>query len=150
MFLGQFTLAQNISVIHLDGLESRMSNGKDTTYVVNFWATWCTPCVKELPYFEMLNKQHSKNRVKVLLLSLDFTEYIESKLIPFIGRKSLTSEVSVLDERDDNIWIPRVNPEWSGAIPATLFVNSSKKIRHFHEGSFQEGELEYLLSQLGL
>jgi hypothetical protein len=86
----------------------------------------------------------------VLLISLDFTEHVESKLIPFIKRKSLDCEVSVLDEQDDNVWIPRVNQNWSGAIPATLFVNTLKKTRHFYEGSFKAGELESLIHQLGL
>lgn len=150
MILGQHSLAQNVSVIHLNDLEDRLSLGKDTTYVVNFWATWCAPCVKELPYFERLQKERSTDLVKVLLISLDFTEHIESKVLPFIKRKALISEVSVLDEQDDNDWIPRVSPEWSGAIPATLFVNKTKKTRHFHEGSFKEGDLNSLLTDLKL
>jgi thiol-disulfide isomerase/thioredoxin len=150
MILGQLTLAQNIPIIHLDDLESRLSSGKDTTYVVNFWATWCAPCVKELPYFEKLQTERAADRIKVLLISLDFTEHIESKLIPFITRKSLDCEISVLDEQDDNVWIPRISHNWSGAIPATLFINKQKKTRHFYEGSFKQGELGPLLSELGL
>jgi thiol-disulfide isomerase/thioredoxin len=150
MILGQHSLAQNVSIIHLDDLEGRLSRGKDTTYVVNFWATWCAPCVKELPYFEQAQKERASDPLKVLLISLDFTEHIESKVIPFINRKALISEVTVLDEQDDNVWIPRVSPKWSGAIPATLFVNKQKKTRHFHEGSFKEGELKSLLTELGL
>ncbi|MFT4525518.1 MAG: thiol-disulfide isomerase/thioredoxin [Granulosicoccus sp.] len=150
MILGQQSLAQNVSIIHLDDFERRLSFGKDTTYVVNFWATWCAPCVKELPYFERLQKEKANEPLRVLLISLDFTEHIESRLIPFINRKALICEVSVLDEQDDNVWIPRVDPKWSGAIPATLFVNKTKKTRHFHEGSFKEGELKSLLAELNL
>ncbi len=150
LFLGQQSLAQNISIIQLDDLEQRISAQADTTFVVNFWATWCAPCVKELPYFEMLQQERSKERTKVLLVSLDFTEHIDTKLIPFIEKKALKCEVSVLDEQNDNVWIPRVDPAWSGAIPATFFVNTTKKTRHFHEGSFKEGELEALLIKLGL
>ena len=150
MILGQQMLAQNVSIIHLADLENRLSQGKDTTYVVNFWATWCAPCVKELPFFENLEKEREKTPFKVLLISLDFTEHIESKVIPFINRKGLESEVSVLDEQDDNVWIPQVSPKWSGSIPATLFVSKTKKTHHFHEGSFKEGELKSLLSELRL
>ena len=142
--------AQNVPVIGLKQLETRLANGGDTTYVVNFWATWCGPCVKELPYFETLGANNSDKNFKVLLVTLDFVENLESKVIPFVERKEVKSEVLLLDESNPNDWIPRVSEKWSGAIPATIFVNTQKKTRHFHEGSFMEGELETKLIELGL
>lgn len=142
--------SQNISVIGLDNLESRLDNGSDTTYVVNFWATWCGPCVKELPYFEALEKANQGKKFKVLLVSLDFVNQLESKVVPFLERKKLISEVVLMDEDRPNKWIPRVSEKWTGALPATLFVNTKKKTRHFHEGSFKEGELEQKLTEIGL
>ena len=138
--------AQQVPVINVDYLEARLSNGEDTTFVVNFWATWCGSCVKELPYFEALQYQNTK----VLLVTLDFTEHMESKVIPFINGKGLKNEVLLLDEGNPNEWIPRISEQWTGAIPATLFVNTKKKTRHFHEGSFKEGDLEQVLKKLGL
>lgn len=153
-FLGTFavlnTSAQSVPVVNLDQLEQRLQNGSDTTFVVNFWATWCGPCVKELPFFETLGANGSEKAIKVLLVTLDFVENLDSKVIPFIQKKELKSEVLLLDEGNPNVWIPRVSEEWSGAIPATLFVNTQKKTRHFHEGSFKEGELETKLEELGL
>ena len=149
LFLGQFTLAQDISTVKLSEIEARLDAGKDTTYVVNFWATWCAPCIKELPLFEAMNNSDRAN-TKVILVSLDFPEHLNSKLIPFVTERGVKSEVVILNENDDNVWIPQVSDEWSGSIPATLFVNQSKKTRHFHEGSFKEGELEALLKKLGL
>lgn len=142
--------AQQVPIIGLDQLENRLSAGADTTYVVNFWATWCGPCVKELPYFETLHQAREAEKVKVLLVTLDFPEHLESKVIPFIASRELKSEVQLLDEADPNTWIPRLSTDWSGAIPATLFVNTNKKTRHFHEGSFKEGELEAKLTEFGL
>lgn len=142
--------SQNIPVIGLDDLESRLDNGSDTTYVVNFWATWCGPCVKELPYFEALEKANHGKKFKVLLVSLDFVNQLESKVVPFLERKKLISEVVLMDEDRPNKWIPRVSEKWTGALPATLFVNTQKKTRHFHEGSFKEGELEQKLTEIGL
>ena len=142
--------SQNIPVIGLDNLESRLDNGSDTTYVVNFWATWCGPCVKELPYFEALEKANQGKKFKVLLVSLDFVNQLESKVVPFLERKKLISEVVLMDEDRPNKWIPRVSEKWTGALPATLFVNTKKKTRHFHEGSFKEGELEQKLTEIGL
>ena len=142
--------AQSVPVIGLDDLETRLENGADTTFVVNFWATWCGPCVKELPYFEVLEKANSGDAFKVLLVSLDFVNQLNSKVVPFVEKKKLVSEVVLMDEDRPNEWIPRVSEKWSGALPATLFVNTQKKTRHFHEGSFEEGDLEKLLIEIGL
>ncbi|MCB0755730.1 MAG: TlpA family protein disulfide reductase [Flavobacteriales bacterium] len=141
---------QNVPVIGLDDLESRLNAGKDTTFVVNFWATWCGPCVKELPYFEALELANRDKPLKVLLVSLDFANQLETKVIPFVQTKELVSEVVLMDEDKPNKWIPRVSEDWTGALPATLFTNKEKKTRHFHEGSFKEGELELKLKELDL
>lgn len=142
--------AQNVPVIGLDQLESRIAAAGDTSFIVNFWATWCGPCVKELPYFEQLHIDSEGTNRKVLLVTLDFVNQLESKVIPFLQKKQLKSEVLLMDEDRPNKWIPRVSEEWTGALPATLFINSQKKTRHFHEGSFKEGELEQKLKEIGL
>lgn len=110
------------------------------TFVVNFWATWCAPCVKELPYFEQLNTNYKSKNVEVILVSLDFPKHIETKLIPFLQKRGLESEVVLLDDVDSNTWIPKVNEDWSGAIPATIIYNADKSV--FYERSFDYKELE--------
>jgi thiol-disulfide isomerase/thioredoxin len=112
----------------------------DITYILNFWATWCKPCVKELPAFEKLNSEYKGKNVKVVLVSLDFPEKLVSGVIPFVEKYGLKSQVILLDDNDANGWIPRVSKEWSGAIPATLIVkNGTIK---FYERSFTFEELE--------
>lgn len=138
--------SQSVRVITIDELEQRLGQGEDTTFVVNLWATWCGPCVREMPYFEALDR----SRAKVLLVSLDFEEVLDSKVVPFLQKKEIVSEVVLLQQGDPNVWIPRISEAWSGAIPATLFVNRTKRVRSFHEGSFDEGDLEAKLTELGL
>ncbi|WP_223033768.1 TlpA family protein disulfide reductase [Hanstruepera marina] len=122
------------------GLEPYLNLKDDHVYVVNFWATWCAPCVKELPFFEQLGENYKDNNVKVVLISLDFPKDYESKLIPFIEKNKLQSKILVLDDPDMNSWIPKVNPDWEGAIPATLIYNKDKK--QFYEQSFTYEELK--------
>ncbi len=118
----------------------------DTLYVVNFWATWCAPCIKELPYFEQLGAQYTPQKVKVLLISLDFKNQIETRVIPFMERKQLKSKVIVLSDPDANAWIDKVDPSWSGALPATMIIKGDK--REFHEKSFTTyDELESLITK---
>jgi thiol-disulfide isomerase/thioredoxin len=125
--------SQNIRIIKITDLEKRIRNNSDTTYIVNFWATWCVPCVKELPDFDSINNTYIKNKVKILLVSLDFKEDLKIKLLPFIASKKIKSEVLLLDETNANYFIPKVSGEWSGAIPATLIINYQKKLNRFFE-----------------
>lgn len=122
-------------------LESQLlQNNNDTTYVVNFWATWCKPCIKELPYFEQLGKAYSNKKLKVVLVSLDFPENLETKVIPFAEKNKLLSDIILLDDTDANTWIPKVSESWEGSIPATLFFKGNTK--KFYERSFTYEELE--------
>lgn len=122
------------------GLKYFLNQKNDTTYVVNFWATWCEPCVEELPYFEELNKKYKSNMVKVVLVSLDMKKSIVSKLLPFMIRQRLKSDVILLQDPDANSWITKVDSTWSGALPATLIYNKDQ--REFYEKSFTYDELE--------
>ena len=113
-------------------------NGK--TYVINFWATWCAPCVKELPAFEKINKEYSNKNVEVLLVSLDFPKQVKKRLIPFINQKKLRSKVVLLDDVNEDVWIKAIDSSWSGALPATIIY--SEKGRSFYEQSFDYDKLE--------
>jgi thiol-disulfide isomerase/thioredoxin len=109
-------------------------------YVVNFWATWCGPCVKELPDFEKINKRYASKNVKVLLVSLDFPKQKEKKLIPFLTKRRIQSKVVLLDDIHDDVWRKAIDSSWSGAIPATLIYSRDKRI--FYEQSFDFETLE--------
>lgn len=123
LVVSTFTIG-GVPSIKVDNLNKRMQNGNDTIYVVNFWATWCAPCVAELPYFEKIDSIYRSQKVKVILVSTDFKKDIDSRLIPFIERKKLHSEVNFLDELYDNEWIPKVDSSWQGNIPATKIYNA--------------------------
>jgi len=129
-----------VPIYNFSELEPLLQKKNDTTYVVNFWATWCKPCIKELPYFEKVNKEYADKKVKVVLVSLDFPDILEKQVIPFIEKRGIQSQVVLLDDPDANGWIPKVSPEWSGAIPATIIYNS--KNRKFYEKAFTQSELE--------
>jgi thiol-disulfide isomerase/thioredoxin len=134
-----------LKIYDYDGLEPLINKSDNKVHVVNFWATWCAPCVKELPYFEEINQEYKDKNVEVLLVSLDFPRNYESKLIPFIAKRGLQSEVVAFDDVDQNRWIPAIHKDWSGAIPATIIYNKEKRL--FYERSFTKEELETELKQ---
>lgn len=141
--LGFITIAhaqQEVPFIKLDALEKRLANGGDTTYVVNMWATWCEPCIVEIPYFEQLQQTYGNDPMKVILLSLDAPKNHE-RVVKFRDKHALRNEVFILDERNQQEYIDRVSKEWSGAVPATIFTNQAKGIRLFREQDFDFDEL---------
>ncbi len=135
-----------IPLISLDDLESRLEGGRDTVYIVNFWATWCKPCVKELGNFDSIARENQGNAVKVLLVSIDDKSTLYTKVSPFVHSLRLRSEVLMLDELKPHLWIDRVDSSWSGAIPATMFVQSSTRRREFFEQEFSYVELNNKIS----
>jgi len=141
-----YSLSAQVKLLTLDELDKRIAAGKDTTYVVNFWATWCGPCVAELPNFEKLRVANLKKPVKVLLISVDFKSKLQKEVIPFVVKNQLKAEVFLLNETDQQKYIERVDPKWTGAIPATLFVKH--KTRRFYEQEFTEKQLKNTLLNL--
>ena len=130
----------DVPTVDYNGLEPKLQIKDDKTYVVNFWATWCAPCVEELPYFEKINQQYKDKNVEVILVSLDFPKQKEKRLIPFINKRKLQSEVIHFDDKNEQVWIAKISEDWSGSIPATLIYNKDK--RKFYEQSFTEEELQ--------
>ncbi len=137
--------APRLEILDFAGLEPYLTKQDSLTHVVNFWATWCAPCVKELPHFEKLNNQYKNNNVEVLLVSLDFPSQYDKKLKPFIKKHQLKSKILVLDDVDQNNWIPKVDSNWDGAIPVTIIYNKNK--RQFYGRAFDYTELENELKQ---
>jgi thiol-disulfide isomerase/thioredoxin len=127
---------QAIQRIDADEIAALSSLSDDTTYVLNFWATWCSPCVKEIPIFEKLHKDKIYPNIKVILVSLDFVNQLEIRVIPFLEEKEISAEVKIMTDTDYNAWIDRVDPSWTGAIPATLIYNQDRRV-------FLEKELSY-------
>ncbi|RZT00179.1 TlpA disulfide reductase family protein [Aquimarina brevivitae] len=137
-----------IPAYDFDGFQPLLNIKDGKVRVINFWATWCKPCVAELPYFEMINKRYPKDQVEVILVSLDLPSNVDGKLIPFVRNQNLESRVLLLDDPDANSWIPKIDKEWSGAIPATIIYKDNKS--KFYERSFTYNELEKELSKFDL
>lgn len=134
--------AQTVEVIKYPDLAKLISSQSDKNKVINFWATWCRPCVKELPQFLDLYEKYNQENLELSLVSFDFVEDLENKLKPFIAKKNIEAKVYLLDETDYNAFIDKVDPSWSGAIPATLMVAKENTKRKFIEKEFSEDELE--------
>ena len=126
---------QQVQEISFETLQSNTIHPEnDTLYVVNFWATWCRPCVAELPFFETANKEFADKKVKIDLVSLDLVS-AKNNVNQFIENKNMQSSVYLLNAGDPNTWINKIDTSWSGGIPATIMYKKGSTV-FFREGDF--------------
>lgn len=144
LFPKELSYRSEFRVISFEEFEELTYEDSDKLRIYNFWATWCAPCVREMPYFEK-----AKNDIPdldLIFISMDDGRN-PSRVTDFIQKRAITSPVFLLDDVDFNNWIDKVDPSWSGAIPATLFIKPNGE-RRFHEGELEEEDLNLIINQL--
>jgi thiol-disulfide isomerase/thioredoxin len=129
-----FAQQQEVKVFDVyDRLESYTGEYAKSTVVINFWATYCGPCVQEIPYFDSLQQKYIDHNVKVILVSLDFRHHIQERLMPFLEKHHLKTEVVVLADQDADSWVSRVSADWDGGLPFTILLKKGQKYIHTSE-----------------
>lgn len=138
---------QDIPKWKISDLETYIKKSDKPT-VVNFWATFCKPCIEEIPHFQKLVKQYEKEGVQLLLVSLDMKEMYPEKIKIFADKFKFTAPIVFLDETNADIFCPKVDEKWSGGIPASLFINNKTGYRKFFEEEMSEQKFETELKAL--
>lgn len=138
--------AQEVKVIKYEELFNKMEQPTDQLIIVNFWATWCGPCVKEMPHFVEVNQKYADNpNFKLIFVSMDRVKSIEN-VKQFIKDYNINAEVVLLDDNKRmNEWIPKIDKSWSGNIPVTVLYQNKEKV-HFVGAEMNKTELEQLIT----
>lgn len=145
---GYFTLAQQkIEALKITDLENYIAAKDDGVVVVNFWATFCKPCLEEIPYFIKITDSFAAQKVKLVLISLDMSSFYPNTLTSFVNKKGYTAPVLWLNETDADYFCNRIDKSWSGAIPATLIVNNKTGYRKFFEDELSAEKLREAIEE---
>jgi thiol-disulfide isomerase/thioredoxin len=127
-----FAFSQQVHKINVDDLNAYIAKS-EKPLVVSFWATWCASCNEEIPYFISTVKEKYKGEVELLLVSLDIKSYFPEKITSFASKKKYDVPIVWLNESNADIFCPKIDAKWSGAIPSTLMINNKKQYRKFYE-----------------
>jgi thiol-disulfide isomerase/thioredoxin len=132
------TSAQEIKSMKISELEAFIAT-RPNPAIINFWATWCMPCLEEMPWFNKI--VHQNKNVELVFVSLDNNKAYPDKIRSFINAKKIKATLIWLNETNADVFCPRIDEQWGGSIPATLFIDHSRNYRRFAEGQLSPGEL---------
>ena len=148
LFINSILQSQVISMIGVSEIKEMLGKQDGKLYVINFWATWCGPCITEIPHFEKVAKEFPDAKVEFILASLDFPSELEKRLKPFIRKNNIKQRVVLIEELDYGKWMGMVDKNWQGNIPVTLFVNNVTGKREFIDRPLDEKELRDILNRM--
>ena len=143
--------AQQIPKLKMADVVKSFSNKSDTVYVINFWATFCKPCVAEIPGFIKIANKYKNQKVKLVLVSVDLPLFYPNKIAAFAKKNNFNTNLAWLSETNADYFCPMIDSSWSGAIPATIIVNAKTGYKKFWEadvkGDFFEAELKKAIGE---
>lgn len=134
--------AQKIPSVKVSEVESLFTRKTDSLYVINFWATFCKPCIEEIPYLQSISARYASEKVRLVLVSLDLPSFYPKQVKDFAKQQAFTADMMWLNETDADYFCPRIDEHWSGSIPATLIVRQQTGYKKFFESPLTAEEFE--------
>ena len=148
LFFGLRTVyGQAVRKVKITDLETLIRQS-DHPLIVNFWATFCEPCNKEIPYFESAVGRYRDEGVQLILVSLDLPTYYPARIAGFVKSRGYVSSIVWLDETNADYFCPKVDAQWGGGIPASLFINNKTHYRHFFDRQLTDRQVEAEIKKL--
>ena len=141
LFLAAGIKAQQVKSIKITDLQKTIKESK-SPLIVNFWATFCVPCIQEIPYFQEMTEKYKAQGVSLLLVSLDLKEAYPSKIISTAGKLKFTAPIVWLNETNADYFCPKIDTSWTGGMPSSLFVNNATGYHKFFEDQLSKEKLD--------
>jgi thiol-disulfide isomerase/thioredoxin len=145
--IGNTASSQNIKKVKIEEIADYIAKS-DHPLVISFWATWCAPCVKEIPYFIEEIKKYKEQNAELILVSLDFADAYPSKIASFVKKNNYEASFFWLNETNADHFCPVIDKKWNGSIPSSLFVNNKKSYRKFYERQLTDRQFAVEMKEL--
>ena len=124
----------NVKAVGEPELKSILDANQGQVLLVNVWATWCKPCREEFPDLVRLQDFYRGKKVRIITISADYPDEIESKILPFLKKFDINFPVYVQNFSKQEDFINRMNKDWSGALPATFIYDKKGQQQAFFIG----------------
>lgn len=129
------------------GYSKLVASAKGKVLLVNFWATYCVPCRKEMPQLVALGARYKAQGLEFVTISADEPEQ-KKDAAAFLDKAKVAAPVYIRQAKDDDKFTAGIDAKWSGALPATfLYDKTGKKVRSFF-GEVKLAELEAAIKKL--
>jgi thiol-disulfide isomerase/thioredoxin len=133
--------AQKIDRWKVADLQKAIDTAQRPT-IINFWATFCIPCIQEIPHFQELVKKYKSAGINLVLVNLDMKSAYPTQIASFAKKRKFTSKIVFLDETNADLFCPVADSSWSGALPSTLMLYPKNGYRAFFEMPLSREKLE--------
>ncbi len=137
-----------VQAMTLSAFQQTVAKESDELIVYNFWATWCKPCIEEMPYFEQVASDMKDKKFKLVFVSIDNFKDSYNKVQRFVNKNDIKASVFLLEYSDQNKLISNIDKSWNGTIPATMFVDNTNKTKLFYQQEFSYQELKAIVTPL--
>jgi thiol-disulfide isomerase/thioredoxin len=142
------SMAQSVRSWKVTDVEKYIDSSSARVLVINFWASFCKPCVAEIPSFISITDKYKSSGVRLLLVSLDLPSWYPKRIRDFAVKNHFNTNIVWLNETDADYFIPKINKDWGGSIPATLMLNTKTGKRAFFEEEISASDFEKNLNML--
>jgi thiol-disulfide isomerase/thioredoxin len=147
LLIASFAFSQTIKKVKVTEVEEYIKNS-DHPIVLNCWATWCAPCIEEIPYFMETVKKYSEQKVELVLMSLDFATSYPNKILDLVKKRHFEATFLWLNETNADYFCPKIDPKWDGTLPSTLFVDPKTGYRKFFGRPMTDRQIDLEVGRL--
>lgn len=141
ILLASAVFSQQVKKVQITDVETYIKNA-DHPLVVSFWATWCAPCVEEIPWLQSAVEKFADKKVELVLVSLDFPKDYPAKVESFVKQRKFKATFFWLNETNADYFCPKIDARWDGNIPCTLMVNNKTGYRRFFNRQLTDRQVE--------
>lgn len=135
----------NLVDIDIAGVRKLAANKTENYLLVNVWATWCAPCVAEMPEFVIMQRMYRRRNFKLVTLSLDNVDK-KARAHAFLEKAQAAMANYIVTSTDRDALAEALDPKWSGPVPYTVFIAPGGKVIYRREGKVDAQELKGVIA----